>query len=274
MKITGFFFSISLFPFLYSSRFFLFHTQTYQMNTTPFTSKINTLTIIVTFYLFVFATQLIAQQTSLWDEIPADIQRTNTYKRFEWFYRPRAFPYDTISISTYTTERDKLRSLEQSNKYKQSQIAEWTQLGPRGIIYTSPAQWGTCSGRVRALAIHPTDPTVVYLGAAGGGLWKTTDGGLNWNSLSDEFASNTFGAIAIDPSNPNNIYAGAGEAMYNFNHVVYNGKGLFKSTDAGATWMNVTSGFGTVTHFGAGSALSNRTLFSRDLEADIPIWEI
>ena len=74
-------------------------------------------------------------------------------------------------------------------------------------------QWGKVSGRVRGVAVHPTDPNTVYIGAAAGGIWKTVDGGTNWTDMSGDLNLLTFGAIAIDPNNTNTVYAGTGESM-------------------------------------------------------------
>jgi photosystem II stability/assembly factor-like uncharacterized protein len=91
-------------------------------------------------------------------------------------------------------------------------------------------------GRVVAVAGVPGEENVYYFGGASGGMWKTTDGGLNWKPLWDKFpeASQSVGAIAIAPSDPNVIYAGTGEACIRGNVVV--GNGVYKSTDAGKTW--------------------------------------
>ncbi len=94
-------------------------------------------------------------------------------------------------------------------------------------------------GRVLAVAGVPGEPDTYYFGAVAGGMWKTTDGGLNWKPLWDKFpeASPSVGAIAIAPSDPNVIYVGTGEACIRGNIVM--GNGVYKSTDAGKTWKFV-----------------------------------
>lgn len=91
-------------------------------------------------------------------------------------------------------------------------------------------------GRVLAVAGVPGQDDTYYFGAVAGGMWKTTDGGLNWHPLWDKFAeaSPSVGAIAIAPSDPNTIYVGTGEACIRGNIVM--GNGVYKSTDAGKTW--------------------------------------
>ena len=91
-------------------------------------------------------------------------------------------------------------------------------------------------GRATGVTGVPGDPDTFYFGAASGGLWKTTDGGLTWKPLWDKFpeASPAVGAIAVAPSNPNILYVGTGETNIRGNVVA--GNGLYKSTDAGKTW--------------------------------------
>ena len=91
-------------------------------------------------------------------------------------------------------------------------------------------------GRVLAVAGVPGQDDTYYFGAVAGGMWKTTDGGLNWKPLWDKFpeASPSIGAIAIAPSDPNVIYVGTGEACIRGNIVM--GNGVYKSTDSGKTW--------------------------------------
>jgi photosystem II stability/assembly factor-like uncharacterized protein len=92
-------------------------------------------------------------------------------------------------------------------------------------------------GRVLAVAGVAGDPLTYYFGAASGGVFKTTDGGVTWKPVSDGQPFASTGAIAVAPSDPNVIYVGSGEGCLRGN--VSYGNGVYKSTDAGKTWKNV-----------------------------------
>jgi photosystem II stability/assembly factor-like uncharacterized protein len=130
----------------------------------------------------------------------------------------------------------------------------WTPLGP------SPIATGvsTFSGRANAVAVHPTQPNTIYIGGAQGGVWKTTDGGVTWTALTDAACSLAMGAIAIDPVNPQIVYAGTGEQ--NFSGDSYYGCGVLRSTDGGASWAQLgASNFDTPT----GGATISRLIVDR-----------
>ncbi len=103
---------------------------------------------------------------------------------------------------------------------------EWRQAGPfRG-------------GRVGAVAGDPKDRNTFYFGSTGGGVWKTQDGGVYWENVSDGFFKRaSVGALAVSLSDPNVIYAGMGESCIRGN--VAHGDGVYRSTDAGKTWTHL-----------------------------------
>jgi photosystem II stability/assembly factor-like uncharacterized protein len=93
-------------------------------------------------------------------------------------------------------------------------------------------------GRVTAVAGVRRQPSTFYMGASGGGVWKTTDSGHSWLNVSDGyFATASIGAIGVAQSNPDVIYVGTGSAAIRSNVIL--GKGVYKSTDAGKTWTFV-----------------------------------
>ncbi|HEX9793814.1 MAG TPA: hypothetical protein VGC54_07490 [Planctomycetota bacterium] len=109
--------------------------------------------------------------------------------------------------------------------------ARWSELGP------APISGALYAGRVSALACSPTDPDRYFAAGADGGVWRTTDGGQTWQPLTDAMPTTAMGALALDPSDENVIYAGTGEANF-ANHSRY-GLGIFKSVDGGDSWRHL-----------------------------------
>jgi photosystem II stability/assembly factor-like uncharacterized protein len=92
-------------------------------------------------------------------------------------------------------------------------------------------------GRSQAVAGSTSRPFEYYFGATGGGLWKTTDGGLTWRAVSDRFfKTSSVGAVAVSESNPDVVYAGMGETQLRGN--VIQGDGVYKTSDGGRTWTH------------------------------------
>ncbi|MGH8414068.1 MAG: VPS10 domain-containing protein [Gammaproteobacteria bacterium] len=89
-------------------------------------------------------------------------------------------------------------------------------------------------GRVTATVGIPGNPKIYYVGAAGGGVWKTVDGGLHWKAIFTKADTSSIGAIALAPSNSNLVWVGTGEV--NIRNDVLDGGGLYLSPDAGKTW--------------------------------------
>lgn len=173
-------------------------------------------------------------------------------RREDWFHYQRAYPAREIPPGATMRMREQLESEEARVRQSRSllglaaepqQQMVWAALGPAPIAQgqTFGAQASPVSGRVTAIALDPgyngTTNQTVYLGAAQGGLWRSTDNGTNWVPLLDNQPSLAVGAIAIDPVNPNVLYVGTGEG--NRSGDTYYGQGLLKSTDGGATWTQI-----------------------------------
>src|SRR2546428_7288457 len=127
----------------------------------------------------------------------------------------------------------------------------WVESGPSGVPAsatvagesTGSSVGTTYSGRTTAIAISPSctaGTCPVLIGAAGGGVWATSNGlasSVSWHSSNTGIPSNAIGSIAFDPSNPSTIYVGTGEPNGSSDSEA--GVGLYKSTDGGSTWTLV-----------------------------------
>ena len=92
-------------------------------------------------------------------------------------------------------------------------------------------------GRVDEFAVVESDPKIIYVGLATGGVWKTTNSGTTWTPIFDDQSVASIGAVAVAPSDPSIIWVGTGEA--NNRQSSSWGNGIYKSTDAGRTWQKM-----------------------------------
>jgi len=175
-------------------------------------------------------------------------------KRNLWFEHLRAFPNPHIPVGAYWRSQVQRQALiarysamlqglrpDVAANVASLSSVKWTPDGPQptAAYYGSVAY----SGRATSIAVVPSDPSTIYLGTAAGGVWKTTNAGQTWLPVSDSQASLAIGAVAVDPNNPNNVFAGTGEP--DFSGDSYYGQGLLKSTNAGQTWTLIRSPFTT-----------------------------
>lgn len=150
----------------------------------------------------------------------------------EWGWLQRVFPHGTADKMAHLEAIDAALEMRKSSKARaQSTLqmdgllrdAAWKQAGPTNI-----------GGRISDIEYNPHNSTIVYAGAATGGVFKSVDGGYSWEPVFDDQASLTIGDIALDPINPDIIYVGTGEA--NGGHNNFPGGGMYKSSDGGQTW--------------------------------------
>jgi photosystem II stability/assembly factor-like uncharacterized protein len=110
---------------------------------------------------------------------------------------------------------------------EQAEQLIWASIGP-----------GNIGGRTRSIIVHPTVTTTMWLGGVGGGVWKTTNGGTSWSTVTDYLSNIAVNCMVIDPTNPDILYVGTGEP---FSGDGIRGDGIFKTTDGGTTWAQLSA---------------------------------
>lgn len=155
------------------------------------------------------------------------------FQRWQSFWSERLNPDGTLGdISAYGR---KLRQQPQADKQANPYASiPWTNINYNGYITD---QIGL--GRTTSIGFHPTDVNTFYVGAAIGGIWKTTDGGQSYVPLGDQLPFMAVSGIIVDRINPDIIYIAISD------HVWYGpqGIGVYKSTDGGATWNSTSLSF-------------------------------
>ncbi|MCI0399538.1 MAG: hypothetical protein L0322_32035 [Chloroflexi bacterium] len=139
---------------------------------------------------------------------------------------PHTFAYNarTLAIQQMEQQEAALRGAELL-------MPTWVEMGPAPIPNGQTTSVSTpVSGRTIAIAIHPTDPDIVYVGTAQGGLYRTLDGGTTWTQLMDNALSLAIGAVAIAPSNPSTVFVGTGESHSSCDS--FFGVGVYRITNA------------------------------------------
>lgn len=156
------------------------------------------------------------------------------FLRWQYFWQDRTMPDGSLAKAGTNEEEYK--------KYKRTHnlleeptvtsslltpIGTWTNLGPN-----SSTGGYAGIGRINCIAFDPTNASVIYVGSAGGGVWKTTNGGTSWTPLTDLAANTGTSSILVDPASPNTIYLATGDGDARDSPSL----GVLKSTDGGATW--------------------------------------
>lgn len=161
-----------------------------------------------------------------------EVERGRGYKpfrRWEWYWQNRVSPDGAFPPADITRiEWEKyLKEHEGGGVGFRSPTGDWAPLGPS----TTTGGYNGL-GRINCIAFHPTNNNIIYVGAAGGGIWKTPDGGASWSCLLDDHVVLGVSGIVVHPTSPNTIYiaTGDGDGWHN------NSTGVLKSTNGGASW--------------------------------------
>lgn len=168
------------------------------------------------------------------------MKTSGAYQALEHYSFQRSYPYNTIPLKTYTKEV--ARYSRNGARFRTKQTSTWTSLGPHNK-----------AGRTLAICLNPQKTKTIYLGTAGGGLWRSHTGGEGksaWTQVATGFPIKAVASIAIPKEDSSTIYVGTGEV---YRHRRSDGGqtdrtlrgtyglGILKSTDAGATWTQSLS---------------------------------
>ncbi len=147
------------------------------------------------------------------------------FKRWEFFMEPRVYPSGDLNLPSIY---EQIRSLEKLT----SLPAGWKSLGPFTVPSSIFSQEKAGAGRINTIAFHPFNANIMWVGAPSGGIWKTTDAGATWSTVTDDLASIGISDITINPLNPDVLYAVTGDGDAGDTYSI----GIIKSTNGGATW--------------------------------------
>lgn len=152
------------------------------------------------------------------------------FARWEWFWQQRVSPTGEFPPRDILWKESN-RYAQEHAAFKQQQtttLPAWKPLGPT----TTPGGYDGL-GRLNCIGFHPTNPNIFWVGAAAGGVWKTTDGGMTWNTYTDKLPLLGVSDIAVHPQNPDIQYVATGDGNGSDTYSI----GVLKSTDGGLTYQ-------------------------------------
>ena len=176
--------------------------------------------LIIFFLLFILSVSLIHLKTKENQTNKSTTKAEKMELPNDWYAYQRIYPNNKINIKNYLSALNNAVLLQ---KNSQRTDVVWEFSGPTNI-----------GGRITDIEITQNPPLTIYLGAASGGILKSTDEGDTWENIFSQIPTISIGDIAIDPNNEDILYAGTGEA--NASSYSFFGSGIYKSEDAGENW--------------------------------------
>ncbi|MBU6366129.1 MAG: hypothetical protein KJT01_07955, partial [Gemmatimonadetes bacterium] len=171
---------------------------------------------------------------------PTEVREGNARDRAEWFngVGTEPLPAPGHLYRLWETEQAAAPALRMPPLFRPGMPNVFMPLGPTALLAPN-AFWLSLpqadGGRVASIVPHPTDENTAWIGTAGGGVWRTRDGGMTWDVSTDNLCGLTIGAITVNPVRPTVVYAASGEPVESRAQSC----GIFRSTDGGTTWTNL-----------------------------------
>ncbi|CAN5525328.1 hypothetical protein BH10BAC5_BH10BAC5_27890 [soil metagenome] len=188
------------------------------------------------------STLLISESLNIqtYEKVPRNLIKSNCEEPLEETQGTADNPYEASEfrykmLSSTKDSKDKFVDLaglrrnaieyakENLDNHPELLTPTWTAIGP-----------GNIGGRIRSILIKPAAVSTILIGSVSGGIWKSTNSGLNWTAKLDDKDPIAIGSMVFDPKHPDTVFAGTGEGWGNFD-AVYGG-GIYRSTDFGDTW--------------------------------------
>jgi hypothetical protein len=165
-------------------------------------------------------------------------------ENYNYWVKLRGYPYETPDprqLRLGIKQRELMPAYHPGSNGPKVVAGNWQLMGPNNLPIPHKMYMGDSpiNGRVSGAAIDRTNANIMYIAAACGGVWKTTDAGVNWNFLSQQWPDLHTSCVTIDPTNHLTIYVGTGDYFGDQRHVTSNPYGIQKSTDGGATWTTI-----------------------------------
>ncbi|MCY7408643.1 MAG: hypothetical protein LH473_00075, partial [Chitinophagales bacterium] len=222
-----------------------FSVSAQQINTSNTTTERNFNTIRDNFYKSLGLSKKEIEKAKVSKEEKEESKKDgllNQFHRWEYYMQTRLDANGNIPDQGIANkEFDNYKNLHPEYYNTGTRTISWEPFG-NALVPTN----GGGAGRINVIEFDPNNSDIIYIGAAGGGIWKSSDAGATWSVLTDNFPVTGIADIAIDPLNTNTIYAATGDGYgYEIGFLqsdndfwggVYSA-GILKSTDGGATWF-------------------------------------
>ena len=181
--------------------------------------------------------QIVASFNSYWLQHDKDKKGSGykPFKRWEYQWANNMHPDGTLPTagelwSAWQTKMNSKNNKQQATLGINAKTSSWLPVGP--FNHTNTGSWSSGQGRVNVVYVDPSNANTIYVGAPAGGIWKSTNAGLNWAPLSDNLPQIGVSGIVVAHNNSNVIYIATGDRDATDTYSV----GILKSTDGGVTW--------------------------------------